>query len=75
MILAVYTKNKSKDKWSLYAVAESMETAKKHSRKAVRQAKKIGYDEADSVIQGFDTASSIPKNLGEEIKPEKMFYN
>jgi len=74
MILAVYTKNKSKDKWSLYAVAESMETAKKYSKQAIKKANKIGYDDADSVIQGFETAVSIPKNL-EKVEPEAMFYN
>jgi len=75
MILAVYTKNKTKDKWLLYSLAESMERAKKQARFYVNRAKKIGYDEATSVIQGFETAASIPKNLGEEIKPEKLLWS
>lgn len=76
MILAVYTKKKTSDKWSLYALAESMEVAKKYKRTAVKKAKRIGFDEADSVIQGFETSANIPKNLDtKELKPETLFYN
>jgi len=74
MILAVYTKNKPKDKWLLYSVAPSMELAKTHSKEAMRIAKIIGYENPDSVIQGYESPSSIPKIL-EKITPEKLLYN
>lgn len=74
MILAVYTKNKSKDKWSLYSLAESMERAKKQARTYIRRANKIGYDEATTAIQGFDTAASITKSI-DEVKPQELLYN
>lgn len=74
MICAVYIKNKPKDKWTLYSVAESMEVAKKKSRNAVRRARKIGFSNPESIVQGYESVHDIPKVLGHP-KPEKNFYN
>lgn len=74
MILAIYTKHKIKDNWLLYTITEGMEAAKKHSKYAIKQAKKFGYDDATATIQGFDNVDSIPKILY-TIKPEKLLYN
>lgn len=74
MILAVYKKNKPKDKWLLHSLAGTMEVAKKHSEQAMKEAKNIGYDNADAIVQGFESVNDIPKIL-EKIKPEKLFYN
>lgn len=74
MILAVYTKNKPKDKWSLYSLAISMEIAKEHSKEALKHAKDMGYDEPEAIVQGYTSAFDIPKVL-EKVKPEKLFYN
>lgn len=74
MIVAIYTKNKQKDKWLLYAIAPTMEKAKKSAKKAINQAKKIGFEEADAVIQTFNDPYSIPQVLGTS-KPEKLNYN
>lgn len=74
MILAIYSKFKSTDKWLLHAFAPSMEQAKKFSAKVKTRAKSMGYDEAEVVIQGFDSATNVPKTL-ETVKPEKQCYN
>lgn len=74
MILAIYTKNKPKDKWTLHSLADSMDDAKKYSEAAIKLAKEIGYDHADAAVQGFISVHDIPKVL-EKLKPEKLLYN
>jgi hypothetical protein len=67
-------KNRPKDKWSLYLVAESMELAKKHSLVAIKQLKEMGYDNPDATIQSYASIHDIPKTL-DKPKPEKLLYN
>jgi len=74
MYLAIYKKNKSKDKWTFASIAFDMETATKYSNTITAQAKKFGYDEASSVIQAFDTMQDIPKIL-DKVKPANLLYN
>lgn len=74
MIIAVFTKNRTKDKWSLFSIAESMDIAKKRSKNAIKQAKEIGYDEADSIVQGYNSIHDIPKILDKAV-PERLFLN
>lgn len=74
MVLAIYKKNRTKDRWTLSSVALDMHTATQYRKKLVAQAKKFGYDEADSTIQSFDSVHDIPKVL-DKLKPEKLLYN
>lgn len=74
MILVVYLKKTPKDQFQLYSVAETMETAKKYSKAAIRQAKKIGYDEPDTVIQSFTSAFDVPEVINNPV-PERFLFN
>jgi hypothetical protein len=74
MILAIYKKNKPKDKWLLSSLAPDALTAKKYSRMIKKHAKQLGYEEAQSTIQSFDTVHDVPKIL-ENPKSEKLIYN
>lgn len=74
MLLAVFTKNKQKDKWLLYSVVENMEKAKLHSNEAMALAKKMGYDKPEAIVQGYQSVYDIPKMLNKP-KPEKLCLN
>jgi len=74
MVLAIYKKNRTKDRWTLSSIAMDMLTATEYSKKLIAKAKEFGYNEADSIIQGFDSAWDIPKVL-DKVKPEKLLYN
>lgn len=75
MILGIYVKNRKKDKlWSLFTVSKDLETAKKTSKKLIKEFREIGYDDADAVVQKFDDAYDIPGTIN-EIKPEAQLYN
>lgn len=74
MLLAVFTKNKQKDKWLLYSVVENMEKAKKHSQEALTLAKKMGYNQPEAIVQGYSSVYDIPKML-DKPKPEKLLWN
>lgn len=74
MVLAIYKKNRAKDKWTLSSVAMDMLTATEYSKKIIARAKKFGYEEADTTIQSFDSVYDVPKFL-DKLKPEKLLYN
>jgi hypothetical protein len=74
MVLAIYKKNRAKDKWTLSSVAMDMYTATEYSKKMIAKARKFGYDEVSSTIQSFDSVWDVPKFL-EKIKPEKLLYS
>ena len=73
-IIAIYMKNKPSAKWSLYFVADDMEKAKAKTKMAIQQAKEIGYDSADAVIQKYNSAYDVPQTL-DKIIPEKDYFN
>lgn len=74
MILAIYKKNRTKDKWLLSSFALDMNTALEYSKLIITQAKGFGYDNAESTIQSYDSVHNAPKIL-DKIKPEKLLYN
>jgi hypothetical protein len=74
MVLAIYKKNRAKDKWTLSSMAMDMYTATQYQKKLIAQAKKFGFEEATSTIQSFDSVYDVPKVL-EKLKPEKLLYN
>jgi hypothetical protein len=74
MVLAIYKKNKLKDKWHLYSVAKSVEEARKFSKVLKETAKKSGFEEADTIIQYFESPNDIREFIINP-KPEKLLYN
>jgi hypothetical protein len=75
MILAIYKKNKVKDKlWSLMSYAWDLKTAEKCCLQFKTQSTKIGLNDVQSVIQSFDSIDKVPSTL-ENPAPEKMLYN
>lgn len=74
MVLAIYKKNKIKDKWLLASLAPDIITAKKYSRLLKKNAKKIGFDDAQSVVQTFNSINDVPGIL-DDIQPEKALWN
>lgn len=75
MILAIYKKNHAKDKhWSIASIAYDIAAAKKECKKIDDRAKRIGWDTAESIIQGFNSADDIPSTLT-DVKSEDTLYN
>lgn len=74
MILAIYKRNNPKQNWSIAYIAADMTTAKKQCKKMDDHAKQIGYDMAESIIQGFNSPDDVPATL-EKVKSESVLYN
>lgn len=72
MILAIYKRNRPKDKWQLYSFAESAESARLQAEALTELSK--NNDKAEIIIQSFDNALHIPEFLI-NVKPEKLIYN
>lgn len=74
MVLAIYKKNKPKDKWQLYSIAKSVEQAKKYSTELKEKMKKSGLNDAETTIQYFDSIDNLPEFIINP-KSEKLLYN
>jgi hypothetical protein len=74
MILAIYKRNNPKQHWSIAYIAADMTTAKKQCQKMDAHAKQIGYDTAESIIQGFNSQDDVPATLA-KVKSEAVLYN
>lgn len=74
MVHGIYLKNKPKSKWHLVSIVMTVEKAMKEKNSCLDQAKLEGYDDAEAVIQTFDSAFYIPEYLS-TIKDQKMLLN
>lgn len=75
MILGIYTKNRKKDKlWSFFTTAKTVELASKTREQLVKELREIGYDEAEAVVQKFDSVYDVPQTIG-IVKPTKELYS
>jgi len=74
MIHGIYIRNKPKNKWHLISLTVSPEAAKINSEKALEEAKENGYEEAESIVQIYDSGTHIPEML-REVKDQKLMYN
>ena len=74
MIHGIYLKNRPKAKWQLVSLTTSPESANLDLDEARRQAAAEGFEEAEAVIQSFDSSFHIPHFLN-EVKVNKPLYN
>ncbi len=74
MVHGIYLKNRPKDKWHLVALSVSVEKALRELNQVLDTAKFEGYDNAEAVIQGFESAFYIPEYLN-TVKIYKPQYN
>jgi hypothetical protein len=74
MLLAIYSKYKSKGEWCLHSFAISAEDAKKQCKSITELAKKIGWEQPETVIQAVPNAYDAPKFLN-KLQSEKLIYN
>ncbi len=76
MIIAVYKRNRPKDRWMLHSLDKdkSAEEAKNKCKILEESAKKGGLEKAEFAFQIFPNELHIPEFL-KEIKPEKLIYN
>lgn len=73
--LAIFKKNKSKDKWQLASKAiTSLDLANEYKDRIMKLAKDKGFDNAETCIQSFSDKYNIPETI-ENIKPEKLLLN
>jgi hypothetical protein len=77
MVLAIFKKNRPKDKWNLHSFPKTNEDAIKASKFLKEFAFKLGYNEAEIIIQSFNGGQdSVPQTLEDiKVKPEKLNYN
>ena len=74
MIQGIYLKNRPKDRWHLVSVTASPENANYDLNQARKQAALEGYDEAQAVIQNFDSGFHIPVFLT-DVQDYKPMFN
>jgi hypothetical protein len=74
MIHGVYLKSRPKGKWHLITVAVSPEAATHDIDEILKQAHREGNEQAEAVVQVFDSNFYIPELLN-EVKPQKPMYN
>jgi hypothetical protein len=72
MIHGIYYKTRAKNKWHLFSVAASAETASSELKECKKQAS-VGGDEAQVVIKIFDTVFYIPEYLSEIVENKPSF--
>jgi hypothetical protein len=70
VIHGIYFRSKPKNKWSLFSITQSAETAVKELQVATQEAQKGGNELGEAVIQVFDSQIFIPEILS-EIKEQK----
>jgi len=74
MIHAIYMRAKPKNRWHLFSIATSPESANKEMDKCKEQAIFDGNPNAEVTVKLFDSKFWIPEYLS-EIKKEVPLYN
>ena len=74
VIHGIYLKSRPKGKWHLISVAISAEAAQFEIDQTLKQAQMQGNDQAEAVIQIYESSFHIPELLS-EVKSQKLLYN
>lgn len=74
MIHGIYIKTTPKSSWYLMAVSASAEAANEDKEKLLKEAKALGNDRAEVIIQLFESPLFIPEIL-HNIKKQTLLYN
>lgn len=74
MIHGIYLKSRPKGSWHLVSIAVTPEAANYDYTQLLNQAKLDGNEQAEVVIQTFDSAFYIPELLN-KVKEQKLLYN
>jgi hypothetical protein len=74
MYHGIYLKSKRKSKWMLFSIAISPIEASDKIKKALSQAEKEGFEEAEVAVKIFDCFDYIPEMLT-EVKDQGVLYN
>lgn len=74
MIHGIYVRNRPKGTWHLVSTAASAEAATYDLDEVLKQAKADGNEQAEAVVQVFESAFWIPQYL-HEVKAVKPMYN